>query len=420
VTTATATPKLAPKTFDMVYAPVSDLEVVTEICEKSGKPIVKHILVEDEPIQATQRFWTSLFARYSINKAFFRYFEYSEVFDRISGVETNDRMRLCIERGTCPISGNPTNRLMAVSNPKKPVVVYDELVELVTRYGGDDINYADGIVESAHVPRNNGAEFDILGDVHSNRFIMCTPIDGYGSPNLYLSLLRKICNNGLIGYAKMFRASLALGKAEDDVTVSLTRALDGFNNDEGYAALRERISSSGLSWLSVQESQSLYKLITNLHAAQELGANDGAIYKGTDIAGYLAGADAKVPMGEDAIGSPIIKAFHKMTGDPAEHYGLANLDSLSIKRQRTLPVQCTVYDALNFATEAATHYAGTNGARRLQAWVGTVITEEYDMEGTKTKFNEFSDFLIDSKMNAGLTGSDYTGKNSMDSVAALN
>ena len=43
-------------------------------------------------------------------------------------------------------------------------------------------------------------------------------------------------------------------------------------------------------------------------------------------------------------GSPIIAAFHRMTGDVSQIYGLANVDALSVKRQRTLPVNCTVYD----------------------------------------------------------------------------
>lgn len=97
-----------------------------------------------------------------------------------------------------------------------------------------------------------------------------------------------------------------------------------------------------------------------------------------------------------------------MTGDPAEAYGLANLDALSFKRQRTLPVKCTVYDAINFTTEVATHYARPEGARRLNALVGTTISEEYDMEGTKDRFGEFADFLVESKMASGMTGSEYS------------
>ena len=46
-----------------------------------------------------------------------------------------------------------------------------------------------------------------------------------------------------------------------------------------------------------------------------------------------------------------------MTGDLQRIYGMANLDALSVKRQRTLPAACKVYDLLNFASEVATHHA---------------------------------------------------------------
>lgn len=399
--------------FDYVYAPVNDLQVVTEEDQKTGKPVVKHILVQDEPIQDSSRFWSSLFSRYGFNKAFFKYFEYPEVFNRISSVESNDRMRLCIERGKNR-HGQPVNRLMAVSNPTKPLVVYDELMDLLGRYDGQSLNYVDGVVESTHTPMGRGGRFDILGDMHSNKFVMQTPIDGYGAPNLYLALLREICSNGMIGMSKEFKSQLALGKGSDDVTPSLIRAFEGFNNDEGFAALRSRVEAAGNSWLSVYESNSLEHLLHRLHSDALIDVNDNSVYKGTDIAGYMAQDD------HEDVGSPIMKAWRMMTGDAAQSYGLANLDSLSAKRQRTLPVNCTVYDAINFATEAATHYADSAGGRRLQAWVGTCVTEEYDMEGTKTRFGEFADFLIDSKMAAGLTGSEYAGAGASGSPFSFN
>ena len=396
--------------FEYVYAPVNDLQVVMTEDAKTGKKVVDHILVQDEPIGGSQRFWTSLFARYGFNKAFFKYFDHAEVFNRISEHESNDRMRLCIERGTDK-NGQDVGRLMAVSSPTKPLVVYDELMDLLQRYDGANLNYSDGVVESTHTPRVGGGRFDVLGDAHSNKFVMQTPIDGYGLPNLYLSMLREVCANGMVGYAKAFRSQLALGKGTDDVTPSLVRALDGFNNDEGYSALRSRIEEAGKSWLSVFESQQLYKLLIRCHVDQSLNVNDNTLHKGTDIAGYLQKDGPQRLMGEEEIhvGSPIIKAFRKMTGDAAVSYGLANLDSLSAKRQRTLPVNCTVYDAINFTTEVATHYAEPAGSRKLQAWVGGCISDEYDMEGTKSQFGEFADFLVDSKMSAGLTGSEYAG-----------
>ena len=408
--------------FDYVYVPVNDLQVITKEDAKTGKQVVDHVLVQDEPIKDSGRFWTSLFARYGFNKAFFKYFEHAEVFNRISTIEANDRMRLCIERGTNG-NGQAVSHLMAVSNPTKPLVVYDELMDLLERYDGQSLNYSEGIVESTHIPRVGNNRFDIMGDLHSNRFIMQTPIDGYGAPNLYLAMLREICKNGTVGYSKMFKSQLALGKGVDDVTPSLIRALDGFNNDEGYAALRQRVEVAGKSWLSVYESQTLYKTLVKLVSRGEmLGMSDGALPKGTNIAKYLtqSGPDLSwMDEGDAAIGSPIIKAFHKMTGDAAESYGLANLDSLSTKRQRTLPVNCKVYDAVNFATEVATHYANPAGARKLQGWVGGCISEEYDMEGTCEQFGEFKDFLVDSKMQAGLTGSEFSA-GAAGSAASLN
>jgi len=400
--------------FDYDFLPINDLVVESESDPKSGRPIVKSVIVKDEPLEPSDRFWTSLFARYGFNKAFFKYFTHAETFERISNVEQADRMRLCIERRTDE-NGKLTSTLMAVSNPTKPIVQHDELMESLDRYNGQSIDYANGEVYSTHAPRVGAANFDICGDTFSNRFVMATPIDGYGTPNFYLSLLRQICANGMIGYAKAFRSSLNLGKGADDVMPTITRALDGFGNDEGFAALRQRMESATESWCSVNESTQLYKLIIKLHNNKGLIGVDKQLARGNRITEWLqdsrnAGVSQTDLDDESAgIGSPIVSAFHRMTGDTNHLYGLANLDALSIKRQRTLPVRCTVYDAINFATEVATHYSEPTSARMLNAWVGTLISAEYDMEGTREKFEDFADFHIDAKVKANMTGSDYSG-----------
>lgn len=392
--------------FDYTFLPISDLQVETEQDKKTGKTKVKHVLVQDEPIPATDRFWTSLFARYGFNSAFFKYFDYPEVFNRISERESNDRMRLCIERG------DKENRLLAVSNPNKPLVSFDELHDLLGRYGGERVTYANGLIESSHQPRNGGGNIDIGGDLFEHRFILSCPIDGYGSPNVYLAMLRQLCTNGLVGYSKVFRSSLALGKGSEDVSPSLVRVLEGFGNDEGYAALRQRIESSQKSWASVYESTALGNLMIKLHTnrgVDDLGGR--AIPKGTSIAKWFERGRnnfTNVKDDEDAIRSaPIFRAYEEMTGNPTRLYGIANVDALSSKRQRTLPVRCTVYDLVNFATEVATHYAEPEAARKLQGWVGNTVSGEYDMENTRDKFTEFKDFHIDAKMGAGLTGSEH-------------
>ena len=92
---------------------------------------------------------------------------------------------------------------------------------------------------------------------------------------------------------------------------------------------------------------------------------------------------------------PLMAAFHRMAGDLTGIYGLANLDALSAKRQRTLPTACRVYDLLNFASELATHHAGPAGGRRLQGYIGEQVSGEYDLENTADQFADWRDFFVD-------------------------
>ncbi len=387
------------KHFEYTFSSVGDLIAQAETDPKSGKRVASQILVHDEPLKPTERFWTSLYARYGFNKSFFRYFDHGEVFQRVSDVESQDQIRICIER-----DGNSgENRLLAVSNPTKPIVRYDDLSETLDQYSGENIRYCDGVVESSHVPRIGANSFEISGDAFSNRFVMSTPIDGYGLPNIYLSLLRQICSNGMVGYARTFRSTLALGRGDDDVKYSIIRALDGFGNDEGYAALRQRFDAATKSWASVYEANSLYKLLVRSLACRHVGWQ-GEASGDNGIATLLRPRQASWDVGSDSesadeIGSPMIMAFHRMTGDISHIYGLANIDALSVKRQRTLPVSCTVYDLLNFVSEVATHHADEHGSRAAQSWLGTLISGEFDLENSCDSFDEFNDFFLERKLN---------------------
>lgn len=397
-------------TFDYETAEIQDLQVETKFDEKSGKSKVQAVLLEGEPLAPSDRFWNSLYARFGFNSAFFKYFDHQEVFGRIAEKEASTRLRLCVERTD---GDKPRNRLLAVSNPTKPVVHHDELMEMLEGSNHEGISYSDGIIESKHRPRIGGTTFDIAGDAFQNRFQMYTPIDGYGKPNVYLALLRQICTNGMVGFAKAFRSEVSLGKGDDNVAFALTRVLDQFNNDEGYAAIRQRMEAATTSWASVHEATNLYKLLIKLHNQTEDGGqlsirrigNDGASSDTPVIRKALRQGSGDSPLGEETLNSGIITAYHGLTGDTTKLYGLANLDALSIKRQRTLPVKCSVYDMVNFATEVATHHALPNAARRLNAWVGSMISGEYDMEGTMSQYGDFADFHMGGKLAAGLTGS---------------
>ena len=300
--------------------------------------------------------------RFGIGKSVFNYFDHAEVFARLAERSPSDRLRFVVER-----QENGAGTLLAVSNPTKAVVRHDDLRELLDRYDGDRVTYHNGVVESHHSPRV-GHRFHVSGDAFANRFVVRTPVDGFGQPSIYLSLLREVCSNGMIGEAPAFRSQLALGRGDDEVTYTLSRALDGFNNDEGYAALRQRFESAAESWASVHEAAGLYNILAKLTGGGGERPGGGPRNFGTD------GAGAGGSFGPSDLSTRLLKRFHETTGDVTRLYGLANADALSAKRQKTLPVNCKVYDLLNFATEIATHHAGPANARRLHAWAGGLVS----------------------------------------------
>lgn len=388
-------------TFKYATTAVKDMRV-QKSPDQDGKLVVTGVALDGEIHKPSPRFWTSLYALYGFSSSIFKYFDHSEVFERIAQVQSNDNLRYCVA------SNDKGTELLAVSKPDKPIVGYDDLMEQLENFNGERITYSDGIVESFHTPRVNSS-FSVGGDEMSNRFVMATPIDGYGMPNIYLSLLRQVCSNGVVGYAKAFKSGLTLGKGDENVIPAIVRAMDGFNSDEGFAAIRQRMERSTESWASVNEVTDLYKIVTKLMATKQLFDNGMTFPEGVkSLQNYLLFDDAArgVSSENQSTSSVILRAFHRMTGDVSALYGLANIDALSTKRQQSLPVKCSVYDALNYATELSTHLATTpNASRTLQGWVGTILSNDYDLEGSRAKHGQFADFHMMHRIENNLTGS---------------
>jgi hypothetical protein len=368
------------QTFEYGTARIKDLRVISHVNDV-GKTVVDSILLNDEPVSPTPRFWNSLHVRFGFTSNIFRYFSHAEVFERISSVSPCDEIRWCLQRDE-----NRRGSLLAVTNPSAAIIRHDELLELLQENDTKAIRYDKGVVTSEHEPRLNPT-FQIGGDGFRNKFIIDTPIDGYGRPAVYLSMLRLICSNGLVGYSPTFRSELAVGRGDGGVRFSLQRVLDGFNNEDGYAALRQRFEAATRSWASVNEAQKLYKVLVRLHGRGDISNSVSRVTLGGDGASEFES-------------SPLFSSFHRMTGDLSQIYGLASLDTLSVKRQRTLPSACKVYDLLNFASEAATHHATEAGNKTLQAYIGELISGEYDLEGTVDQFTDWRDFFIGNEQTA--------------------
>jgi hypothetical protein len=342
--------------FEYGYTNVRDFRVQSQRNPRTGRVHISTIQLQGESLKPTRRFWKSFFMRFGIADNVFRYFEPAEVFERISQRAADDSLRYCVERDE-----EGQGRLLAVSNPQRALIRYGEVRDLVGQYDGLDSGYDQGIVTSTHRPRSGDQTFTIRGDQFQHRFVLETPVDGFGHPRIFLSFLRMVCSNGAIGYSRAFRSDISLGK---DIGHCISRALESYDNGDGYAALRQRFESAQRSWASVHECTKLYKLLIKMKQEHE------------------------------STKETLIRDMSRLTGNLNELYGLANLDALSIKRQRVLPARCRVYDVINFASEVATHHASAAGNRSMQAFIGSLISDEYDLEGTAEAAPDFGDFFV--------------------------
>jgi hypothetical protein len=364
--------------FEYGITRIKDLQVITRL-DHQGRSVVERLELDGRPVRPSKRFWNSLHVRFGFTGNIFRYFSHAEVFERISQVSANDRIRWCLETD----SDGPGGTLLAVTNPASALITHDDLVDLLGKHHTRATRYHDGVITSEHEPRLNPV-FQVAGDGFQNKYLLDTPVDGYGRPAVYLSLLRLVCSNGMVGYSPTFRSELSVGKGEGGTAFVLERVLEGFNNEDGYAALRQRFESATRSWASVHEAGRLYRVLSRT-------LNQGAVQGKAPVA---------ASGGDGASESSLLDAYHRMTGDLSRIYGLASIDSLSAKRQRTLPTACKVYDLLNFASELATHHATAAGHRTLQAFIGELISGEYDLEGTADQFSDWRDFFISNDRTA--------------------
>lgn len=348
-----------------------------------GGKQVRKVIIGGQSFYPTGRFWSSLYARFNLNNAFFKYFTHEEVFKRVAEKERDSNVRIAIETNK---HGEP--RLLAATGLNKPVVVYDDLLEILDQFKTDKggIRYHDGIVTSTHTPRIGNSPFSIAGDKFSNKFELHCPVDGYGQPDVYLSLLRWVCSNGAVGFAKAFKTSLVLGGGSDDTDFAIRRALDSFANDEGYASLRERFDLATRSWASIGEQQDLYHLLLRLQ-------NDAVLNETVKNWSRTSAEEAKV-----STTNALLKAYGRVTSDPYQMYG-SDPNLMSSKRRRTLPVACRVYDLLNFATELATHHVSEANSRQLQAWVGNMLSNDFDLEESCDQFDDWREMFLSNMKN---------------------
>jgi len=384
--------------FEYPLVPIKALQVSQRQIEGgNGKTkTVSNIVHEGREIHTSNRFWYSLQGLYGFSQNIFHYFSHKEVFDRISERSNKDEIRLCIESNHADIDTDESDipngvTLLANSNPNKATIRYDDIIGLLDKHKPENLHYHGGLITSRHFPAGNSHDFKIGNDQFEDRFALDTPIDGYGNPSTYLMMIRLLCANGAIGLSAAFKSDIALGKR--DGTFALNSALESFNNEDGYIALRNRYESAQTSFASLAEANRLYKMLVRQASRGELNLSNG-MGQNKPAANSQPMSKSQNGDGASLMDKSVLGSFHRMVGDIGTMYGVASFDSLPAKRQRALPAKCTMYNLLNFATELSTHHASGGAKRELEAFHGDVISTEYDLEGMATETTDWSRFLV--------------------------
>jgi len=427
---------------------LSDVRLRRETCALGDIKVDKDLnfTLFDQAIKPDDRFFTSLYSRYGISGRFFDYFDHHEVFSRIKErsdkgdviqvtidetTDTPTLLSLCNSRWELPDVADIENalkdgginidsfkadfhtdgrtnkqvqrsaRVSTTQNAGSDRIAMEGAFGHASQVSADmmlndihDITYSRGVVRVLAMPRANN-DFDINGDKFLGRYVLDIPVDGYGSPAVYLAMLRQVCTNLSVGLTKTFKSSLNLNKSRDYVE-AVGRAMESFNDDEGYDIIRDRFTKAGQSWASINEAQQVYQALITMHNKGFIELPDG-----TEVTTEVTSTnDGNVAVGEyNPITSPVLRRYRELLGDMTKAYGIANLDALSTRRKQVLPTACSVYDLLNFMTEVGTHWTNIEGQRRMQGLVGTFLAnKEYDLEGSKSRYSDFQEmFLADPK-----------------------
>lgn len=316
----------------------------------------------------TPRFWNSFCAKVGVSPNVFNLFRHDEVFNRVvqeSKFSNSGNIRI--------IEDCKEKRLLAITDPSKSIIDWKNAMDLIDRKGGYDTRYDNGIISSMHT-LNSDCPVKVGGEDFKQRICVQTPIDGYGSPSIFLALLRQVCSNGMVAMSKAFKTSINIGKKDvsSDIEFSMERMFDSFSNDEGFDALIRRLNTARRSYLSVREFEQAQKILARITPPKD-DPNPLRI-------------------------SEEHKRFNVMAGSLHIKYGLSHLQQMSDKQMGLLETDMTIYEAINYLTEITTHRLNhtnpqhNNIANQINGWVGNLISRPFDLENTVDESEVKSEF----------------------------
>lgn len=319
-----------------------------------------------DQVRSTKRFFNSMLTHYGMSNSIFNFFTHVEVFDRIADREKGNKLCLTMQE-------NVDNSLtaLAVSRPGKTIINTQALHNVFSDLGScypEKIEYISnsGVIRSTHSPSILGkSPIEIGGDKIDRKFVMDTPIDGYGSPSTFLMMLRQICQNGAVAEAPAFRHTFNIGNVKNNEAIPVLRNfITSLNDEEGFSAYTERLRTASNTPASLDEACRLHTILTKIY----LTTNER---------------------------TGVLTSFYNTVGaDMWTELGVVTMEQIHAKKRRVINAKCSVMDIINFASEVGTHYAADSSKRRFDGFIGTMISNEYDLEGLTNKVDKKQDYYI--------------------------
>lgn len=302
--------------------------------------------------QLTPRFHKSLAHELGVPYGVFKLFSPQEVMERAADVQPDLRLRLTVDAKDGKALGVTERRGVPV--PVRYVV---------NTLGNDSrlrsMTYRDGVICA---DLNLGERWEVKNDSEYSIHVQCrVPVDGVGRPEMNLSTWRQVCENGAIAEAPIFRTKMEI---KDNDGSHFARLLKSFSNPEGVELLQERMNQAAETRASVGELYALEEVIRKV-----------------------------VPAGHDQL--VLRDRLHEMAANPCIRYGVTELGKIGQKRRGLLPVDCSVSDLLNFASELGTHHKRIiSDAKPLHAYTGTLLAKGYDLEDLYPNTQRTSRFYL--------------------------
>jgi len=345
---------------DTINLGLADMKITTDESKTASGRIRKTSYLEVDGTQFLigDRFRNSILGHIGQGNSIFNLFEIDEVMNRFRDkVPTREAVSVTLD-----LEGR--NALGVVQNGK-PIAAATEIADLTLSQGAS-FRYFGGRILAEHTPGN---EFEaqarlIGGEVHNLKYYHDCPLDGYGNPSFFIGLIRQICSNGAVAMAPAFRKSLNLpdprkikgGNDAPSVIGTIERALRNFSiGEEASSGLIERIEAAGKTPASVREFRNMLRTFERILDPSSPGCSETS--------------RMRIRYAMDGIKDAIINDLD-----------VTSLSVFDDKPASRIPTPYNVYDLINMATEAVSHFDLFNDTV-MHGAVGRLLVESYDLEG---------------------------------------